>query len=336
MDKPEDAPVTRTPQNSNPQTILLTGAAGFVGNRLADRLADAFPDAVIVGADIATPDWPASDARRVEALDITDAEAVTACMKRHRPDRVVHLAAQSHVPTSFAKPLLTWRVNVAGTLNLLQAARDEAPGCLFVFVSSSEVYGRSFNEGRPVDETSMHAPMNPYAASKAAADAMVRDASGDDLHGIVLRPFNHVGPGQRQDFVVSAFSSQIARIEHGLQEPVLRVGNLDAQRDFLDVRDVIDAYVDIVRHGLEHPAGTVWNMCTGRPVTIKSILDDLLELSTADVEIAVDPERLRPSEVPVALGDASAIEEALGWRPTTEWGVTVRDTLEYWREMTRP
>jgi GDP-4-dehydro-6-deoxy-D-mannose reductase len=319
-----------------PKTILMTGAAGFVGSQLADRLTAEFPDAVLVGADLITPDWEVSPTRRVTALDITDEQAVRACFGEHKPDCIVHLAAQSHVPTSFQKPVLTWNVNVMGTLHLLEATRQECPGALFIFISSSEVYGREFNSGRPVQETTAFAPMNPYAASKAAADAMVRHAASDDVHTIVLRPFNHVGPGQRQDFVVSAFSSQIAKIEHGLQEPVLNVGNLDAQRDFLDVRDVLDAYVKTVRRGRDHASGTVWNLCSGRPVTIQSVLDDLLALSEIAIDVRTDPERLRPSEVPVALGESAAAREALGWEPSTPWSTTLADTLNHWRSITQP
>lgn len=319
-----------------PRTILITGAAGFVGSRLADRFAADFPETILIGADLSAPAWTEGPTRRTVALDITDESAVRDCFRVHRPDCVVHLAAQSHVPTSYQKPVLTWQVNVIGTMQLLEAARAEAPGGLFIFISSSEVYGREFNAGRPVTELSHFAPMNPYASSKAAADALVRDAASEDLHTLVLRPFNHVGPGQRQDFVVSAFSSQIARIEHGLQDPILHVGNLDAQRDFLDVRDVLDAYVRVVHRGHDHPGGTVWNLCTGRPVTIQSVLDDLLALSPADIEVRIDPDRLRPSEVPVALGDASAARAALDWSPATPWAKTLADTLDHWREITRP
>lgn len=320
----------------SPSTILITGAAGFVGTRLAGRLAAEFPEAVLVGTDLLTPNWTESPTRRVTALDITDPDSVRACFREHQPDCIVHLAAQSHVPTSFEKPILTWHVNLMGTLHLLEAARTESPGSLFVFISSSEVYGRQFNTGRPVDEQTPLAPMNPYAASKAAADTMVRQALSDAVHTIVLRPFNHVGPGQRQDFVVSAFSSQIAKIEHGLQDPVLHVGNLEAQRDFLDIRDVLDAYTRVIRVGRDHDPGTVWNLCTGRPVTIQSVLDDLLALSDTAIAVRIDSDRLRPSEVPVALGDASKARKALDWEPSTPWSTTLADTLDYWRDIKRP
>jgi len=310
--------------------ILVTGASGFVGKQLIARLAREFPDAAIVGADMqATPEG--GDRCRRVALDITDRQAVAELFAEHRPALVFHLAAQSHVPTSFAEPVLTWRVNLMGTLHLIEALKSARPDAHFVFVGSAEAYGRSFLAGVPISEDTVFAPMNPYAASKAAGDILVRQQAAEGLRTVVLRPFNHVGPGQRQDFVVSAFCSQIARIERGLQEPVIQVGNLEARRDFLDVRDVLDAYIAVVGRAADIPAGTAFNLASGRTVTIRGVLEDLLRLSGAAIEVRVDPARLRPSDIPVAAGDAGAARAAFGWEPRIPWGRTLADTLDYWR-----
>ena len=308
----------------------MTGAAGFVGRQLIARLALAYPDAEIVGTDVQAP--ADGDGRCIHAaLDITDRQAVRELIARHRPALVFHLAAQSHVPTSFADPVLTWNVNLMGTLHLLEAVKAVRPDARFVFVGSAEAYGREFLKGGALKEDSGFSPMNPYAASKAAGDILVRQQAVDGLRTIVLRPFNHVGPGQRQDFVVSAFCSQIARIERGLQEPVIQVGNLEARRDFLDVRDVLDAYVAVVGEGGDIPAGSVFNLASGRTVTIREVLDDLLRLSDVAIDVRVDPARLRPSDIPVAAGDAGAARAAFGWEPRIPWRKTLADTLDYWR-----
>jgi GDP-4-dehydro-6-deoxy-D-mannose reductase len=197
------------------------------------------------------------------------------------------------------------------------------PDARFVFVGSAEAYGREF-KGGALKEDSGFSPMNPYAASKAAGDILVRQQAVDGLRTIVLRPFNHVGPGQRQDFVVSAFCSQIARIERGLQEPIIQVGNLEARRDFLDVRDVLDAYVAVVGEGRDIPAGSVFNLASGRTVTIREVLDDLLSLSDIAIDVRVDPARLRPrtSRSPWRGRPAPPSDGSRG-----SWRRTLSDTL---------
>ncbi|MDO9172730.1 MAG: GDP-mannose 4,6-dehydratase [bacterium] len=311
--------------------ILVTGASGFVGRRLARRLAEAFPDATILGADRRPPDD--SDAVVAHAeLDITDRRAVAALVAEHKPALVFHLAAQAHVPTSFAEPVPTWNVNLMGTLHLVEAVRDAVPEARFVHVGSAEAYGSEFLRGVPLAEDAAFAPLNPYAASKAAADLLVRQQAAAGLRAVVLRPFNHVGPGQRRDFVVSAFCSQIAGIERGLQEPVIMVGNLDARRDFLDVRDVLDAYVAVVARGGDLRPGSAYNLCSGRTVAIRDVLEDLLALSRVAIDVRVDAARLRPVEIPVMAGDAGAARAALSWEPRIPWRQTLADTLAYWRD----
>ncbi len=312
--------------------ILVTGACGFVGRHLVRRLAATHPGARILGVDRRLPPDGDGGSPHV-ALDVTDRRAVADLVAEHRPGLVFHLAAQTHVPTSFAEPAPTWNVNLMGTLHLLEAVRGAVPGARFVYVGSAEAYGSAFLRGVPLAEDAAFAPLNPYAASKAAADLLVRQQAAAGLRAVVLRPFNHVGPGQRRDFVVSAFCSQIARIERGLQEPVIMVGHLDARRDFLDVRDILDAYVAVVDRGGDLPPGSAFNLCSGKTVAIRSVLEDLLGLSRVTIEVRVDPARLRPVEIPVMAGDAGAARAALSWEPRVPWRETLADTLAYWRSV---
>ncbi|HPF34761.1 MAG TPA: GDP-mannose 4,6-dehydratase [Candidatus Krumholzibacteria bacterium] len=307
--------------------VLVTGAGGFVGRPLCGLLAER--GWTVTAADLQAP---APDG--AVALDVTDGEAARAVLAQAAPDVVLHLAAQSHVPTSFRDPLGTWRVNALGTLTLLEALRELGSDAAFVLISTAEVYGDAFAAGTPVPETAPLAPRNPYAASKAAADDLVR-AAACERRTLVLRPFNHVGPGQREDFVLPAFAAQIARIEAGLQDPVLRVGNLDARRDFLDVRDVLEAYALVLDRLDDLPSGAAFNVCSGSTRRIGSLLDDLLARSDARIVVEQDPERLRPSDVPVACGDGGALREAVGWAPSTPWEETLARVLEDWRRRVR-
>ena len=311
-------------------SVLITGAGGFVGRPLGDLLAA--QGWTVAAADLAAP--ASAPGITPLVLDVTDAAAARAALRATAPAVVLHLAAQSHVPTSFRDPLATWRVNTLGTLTLLEALRDLDSTAAFVLISTAETYGGSFAAGAPVGEAAPLDPRNPYAASKAAADALVR-AAARERRTAVLRSFNHVGPGQREDFVLPAFAAQIARIEAGLQDPVLRVGNLEARRDFLDVRDVLEAYALVLDRLEELPTGAAFNVCSGTTRRIGSLLDDLLARSEARITVERDPARLRPSDIPVACGDPSALREAVGWTPHVPWDQTVDTVLADWRRRTR-
>jgi GDP-4-dehydro-6-deoxy-D-mannose reductase len=310
--------------------ILLTGATGFVGPCLLEaiRRSEKLSAAEIVVWEYDPEDTSGNNPNNV---DIRRSDVVDAAIKALPPDLVVHLAAQSHVPTSFAKPELTWRINVLGTLNLFEALKAHAPDAGVLFIGSSEEYGKSFQCGKPLDETALLQPQNPYAASKAAADIMAGQYAAQGLRVIRMRPFNHIGIGQRSEFVVPAFASQIAKIEAGVQEPILKVGNLEAQRDFLDVRDVVGAYVAALEHMDSLPPGLALNVCSGVARKISEILEGLLSLSDSDIEVTQDLNRMRPSDTPLAVGDASASAEYLEWKPRISLEQTLKEILNEWR-----
>lgn len=233
---------------------------------------------------------------------------------------------------SVKDPRLAWRVNLDGTLNVVLAMQAHTPGAHLLFVSSAEVYGDSLNGAAPVDETSLLQPVNPYAASKAAADILVRQAASAGLSATVARPFNHTGPGQSDAFVVPNFAGQIARIEAGLQPPVIEVGNLDDERDFLDVADVVNAYGLLLGRRGDPAAHGVFNVASGVAWRIGDILERLLSAARRRIEVRVDPSRLRPAPIPRVVGDASRLRD-LGWRPTRSIDDTLHAVLEEHRRV---
>jgi GDP-4-dehydro-6-deoxy-D-mannose reductase len=299
-----------------PRRVLLTGASGFVGRHLVAALGEAWPD-----AELSAP-----------SFDVADARAAAAAVGDARPDACVHLAAISAVTIARREPERAWRVNLHGTLNLANAILAQAPECVFLFASSADAYGLSFRAGWPLDESAVLAPVNTYAASKAAADLAVGALAAEGLRAIRLRPFNHVGPGQSPDFVVAAFAEQVARIAAGVQPPVVRVGALDAGRDLLDVRDVCAAYVAAIRNAEGLAPGAIFNVASGTVRRVGDILEALLGLARVAARIEADAARLRPSDIPLACGDARRARAVLGWQPRISWEQTLRDTLAYWRE----
>ena len=313
---------TRSPK------VLVTGCSGFVGGHLVAALRDRVPEVEVVGTTHGVAGALDGTVRMVP-LDVTDRAATEAVVAAERPDAVVHLAALSHVTDSAADPTRTLSVNLLGTLNLADAVLDHAPEARFLFVGSSEAYGRTLARwDRPLDEDAPFAPNNPYATSKAAADLLVGElAARRGLRAVRFRPFNHTGPGQDARFVVPAFARQIARIEAGAQEPVVRVGDLTARREFLDVRDVVRAYADAALRPEPMEGGLALNLATGRPVTIRSVLDTLIGLSGASIRVERDPNRMRPPEAGYAGGDASAAA-ALGWRATVPLETTLAAVLD--------
>lgn len=311
------------------QRTLITGANGFVGRQLCRTLQQAGQHVIAVTS--GAPSQPLA-ADQLLQCDIRDADALRQAVARARPTHIVHLAAITHIPTSFADPQLTWHTNVMASVSLMEAVRQHAPDAFTLFVSSSEVYGASFKHGLPVDEQTACLPMNPYAASKLAGEVAVQEYFRQGMRGVIARPFNHIGENQSPAFATASFARQIARAEAGLQPPVLRVGNLEAQRDFLDVQDVCNAYLKLMElpaKGTEH--SRYFNIASGNTYSIRNVLEALLSLSPLQLRIEQDPERLRPSDIPVAIGDNCAIQQSTGWQPLIPLQDTLQRLLAFWR-----
>jgi GDP-4-dehydro-6-deoxy-D-mannose reductase len=300
--------------------LLLTGGQGFVGRYLTSAIAQAHPDWLI---DV--PPAPTADGA---GLDIADGDAVSAYIKAAQPHMVVHLAAVAAVTTSVQSPRLAWDINLGGTLNVVLAMREHAPHAHLLHVSSAEVYGASFKSGAAATEQTLLQPMNPYAATKAAADILVRQAAADGLSATIMRPFNHTGAGQSESFVAPSFAAQIARIEAGIQAPVLSVGSLDEERDFLDVRDVVRAYAMALDARSTLTTGDVFNVASGRAVRIGDLLERLLGQARTPIEVRVDPERLRRSPVKKAIGNPAYLQQSLNWVPAIDLDTTLLAVLE--------
>jgi GDP-4-dehydro-6-deoxy-D-mannose reductase len=289
---------------------FLTGASGFVGSHLTAQLQAA-------GDEVTCLD---------EKTDLLDRQALRAELEAARPDAIYHLAALTHVGRSWEDPSDTMRVNALGTLELLEAARG-AGSPRVLLVSSAEVYGTG--DGRELDEDSPLRPLSPYAASKVSAEFLGLQAFlGHGLPVLRARPFNHVGPGQSDAFVVSALARRVADAERAGGGEV-RVGNLEAARDFTDVRDVVRAYRMLMTDG---EPGAVYNVCSGRPRTIASLLDGLIARSGAPIEAVVDPELVRPVDIPVLSGSAKRLEALTGWHPEIDLERTLDDVLAWYRE----
>jgi GDP-4-dehydro-6-deoxy-D-mannose reductase len=307
--------------------VLITGANGFVGPYVRHALRRICGDDVVVVA-TSKDGGPHPAFGRVEALDVTDTAAVREAVARHRPTHVIHLAAVAALDVAQADPRKTWRIHVDGALNLANAIIDRAPDCWLVHVGSGLVYGESAKTGLPLDEGALLAPIDEYAVTKAAADLALGALSYQGLKCVRMRPFNHTGPGQTEAFAVPAFAMQIARIEAGLAEPVIRVGNLDARRDFLDARDVADAYARVVLKSNELAPNSIFNVSSGLSWRMSDILDLLLARSSARIVTEHDPLRLRRSDLPCIVGDATRARTRLGWAPAYPFEDTLAAVLE--------
>jgi GDP-4-dehydro-6-deoxy-D-mannose reductase len=313
--------------------ILVTGAAGFVGGHVLPLLAETGDRVAGIGRGM-LPDLPAGVT--YETLDLLDEAALSGFVARFRPTAILHLAGLASVADSASGPGQTWRVNVNGLMNLV-AAVEAVPGCTFFFVSSGEVYGSAFLAGHALTEAAEPLPRNTYARSKWVGEQLLRDLLpriGVKL--VVLRPFNHIGPGQDERFVVASFARQIARIEAGLVPPSLAVGNLSSHRDFLDVADVAQAYADLIGRAESLADGSVFNISSGHPRTIASVLADLRTRAQVPFEVRTAPERVRPTEIPLAAGDAGRLQAATGWRPRVDWDVSLTRVLDDARARAAP
>jgi GDP-4-dehydro-6-deoxy-D-mannose reductase len=310
------------------QHVLLTGACGFVGKTLLPMLQAKGCRVTCTSTSASSHEDSAAD---WVTLDINDAAAVSRVLEQVKPSHVVHLAAQSHVPRSFREPAQTWQTNVMGTLHLLEAVKKHCCEAFFLFISSSEVYGESFKAAKLLGESVGCMPMNPYAASKRAAELAVEQYFRQGLAGVIARPFNHIGPGQSPDFVTASFAKQIAAIEAGKQKPILQVGNLEAQRDFLDVKDVCTAYLALLELNTADIEDRVFNIASGQPRRIDDVLKLLLQQSSQKIAIEQDPEHMRPSDISLAAGNCTRIRELTGWQASYDLSSTLSELLNYWR-----
>ncbi len=304
---------------------LVTGSNGFVGTHLINHLL-AQPGLEVIGVDLAARPGAACP---TYAVDLNDPDLVAAAVRDLRPDVVFHLAAQAAVQVSWADRGRTVVNNVLSQLYLIEALLAAGLKPRLLVVGSADEYGLVKSDELPVKEDNPLRPNSPYAVSKIGQDMLAYQYFL--THGLPVlrvRPFNHLGPGQSDLFVAGSFARQIAEIEGGRRELVLRVGNLDARRDFTDVRDVVRAYWLLAQKGTP---GEVYNIGSGRSLAVSSLLERLLALSPAKIDVQVDPARLRPSDIPDLVCDFSKIEAEVGWRPTIPLERTLRDLLDYWR-----
>jgi GDP-4-dehydro-6-deoxy-D-mannose reductase len=315
--------------------ILITGAGGFVGGHLAEYLLTQ-PD-IIIDAAVFTPlgQNPRLDNLKVNRhqMDLREAEAVGCLIEAAQPDMVIHLAALASVGQSFKNPWNTLENNILAQINLLESVRKTRPQTRVLVISSAEIYGAAGGT-RGLDESTPFEPANPYSVSKVTQDMLgLQYYIAHHIPVIRARPFNHIGPGQGSGFVAADFASQIAAIEARQREPVIFVGNLAAERDFTDVRDVVRAYHLMLTHG---QPGDVYNVCSGRAYSIQYLLDTLLSYSTVEIEVRQDPARMRPSDVPRRVGDASKLRQHTGWEPVIPFEQSLLDILNDWRQRMAP
>ncbi|MCK8489211.1 GDP-mannose 4,6-dehydratase [Paenibacillus sp. MBLB2552] len=306
---------------------LITGVTGFVGSYLCRRLLDAGCEVVGLARSIKTDD----NEIRLISCDVTDEAHLRKVLKKEKPDQIYHLAGSAFVPFTIKEPRVTYNTIVNGTLSLYEALRglDVAPKVLFV--GSAAVYGEG--SGSAFKESDLMKPVNPYAGAKACADLISEQyANTYEMNIIRVRPFNHTGPRQSPAFVCSSFAKQVAEIEIGATSE-LTVGNLNVKRDFLDVRDVVDAYFLLMEKGV---SGEVYNVSSQQAVSVSDLLDLLTQLSKVkSLNIEVDPNKLRHNETPVKFGDSSKIRKEIGWEPTHKIEQTMSDLLDYWRMFIR-
>ena len=313
---------------------LITGVTGFAGSHLAEYLLAHQPQVEIVGI----RRWRSpmenithiADRLELVETDLTDYHSVFRMLEQAKPDYIFHLAAQSFVPTSWNAPAATLDINVIGQTHLFEAVRALALDPVIQIACSSEEYGLVHPDETPIKETNPLRPLSTYAVSKIAQDYLgYQYFQSYGLKVVRTRGFNHTGPRRGEVFVTSNFAKQLARIKAGLAEPVIRVGNLEALRDFTDVRDMVRAYWLAVIRG---KPGEVYNIASGRGIVIQELLDRLIALTGVEVTIEQDPERMRPSDVEILIGDSSKFRNDTGWEPEIPFDQTLKDIVEYWRE----
>jgi GDP-4-dehydro-6-deoxy-D-mannose reductase len=313
---------------------LITGYTGFAGSHLADYILKNHPDVEVYGI----KRWRSrtenvdhlSGKVKVLHCDLRDAVSTHNVLKEIKPDRIFHLAAQSFVPTSWEAPSDTITTNVISQINIFEAVRELKLQSRIQLACSSEEYGMVYENEVPIKETNPLRPLSPYAVSKVTQDYL--GYQYNKSYGIFIvrtRGFNHTGPRRGDVFVTSNFAKQIAEIEKGKKPPTIFVGNLEAKRDFTDVRDMVRAYWLSLEKG---EPGEVYNLSSNSTHSIQSMLDKLLSFSTIKIEVKQDPARMRPSDVMILWGDNSKFVKQTGWKPEIPFEKTMKDLLDFWRE----
>ncbi len=314
--------------------VMITGITGFAGSHLAEYILAEHPGVQVSGLvrwrsrmDNVKGILGKVDLYEADLKDIVSLKKALAVAK---PDKIFHLAAQSFVPTSWKMPAETFAINALGQINLFEALIDLKLNPKFQIAGSSEEYGMVYAHEVPMKETNYLRPLSPYAVSKVAQDLLgYQYHQSYGLRTVRTRGFNHTGPRRGDVFVTSNFAKQVAEIEKGLKPPIIHVGNLEAKRDFTDVRDMVRAYW-LATEKCED--GDVYNIGSGTTYVMQDMLDMLLGMSTVKVKVEVDPARLRPSDVPILLADASKFVKQTGWQPRIPFATTLKDLLNYWRE----
>jgi GDP-4-dehydro-6-deoxy-D-mannose reductase len=306
-------------------TVLVTGAGGFAGSHLVQHLA---ASANVVGWARSAPPADVAELARWQSVDLLDRDHLRSAIRNLRPRIVYHCAGLPHVAESFRKGADALAANALATHNLLDALRRAGGSCRVLVVGSATVYAASAS---PLTEDAAVGPTSPYARSKLAQEQLALRATIEDgLDVVVTRTFNHTGPRQKPAFVAPSMAKQIALIERGAAEPVIRVGNLDAQRDLTDVRDVARAYAAVMASGV---SGTVYNVASGVGRPVRAILDGLVGRARVPVRIETDPSRMRANDAPILVGDSTRLRQATGWQPAIGFEQLLDDLLEYWRRV---
>jgi len=303
--------------------VLVTGAGGFAGSHLLEHLAGS---ADLVGWSRSEPTKDLATLARWQRVDLLDRDQVTDALSSIRPSSIFHCAGLPHVAESWVDTAAPFAANVLGTHRLLEAIERLGTRCRVLVTSSAQVYAPSTE---PITEDQTIAPSSPYALSKLAQEQLALRAATGTIEVIVSRPFNHTGPRQKPAFLAPTVARQIAMIERGLLEPVLKVGNLVPSRDVMDVRDAVRAYAAIMKSGTP---GTIYNVASGVGRPVRTIVEALVARSRVPVRIEQDPSRFRPSDVPVFVGSSRRLQQATGWRPEISFEKMIDDLLDYWRQ----
>ena len=306
--------------------ILITGGTGFVGKHLAQLLTQD----PAVELHLTTHRSGSKSLNNIffHSIDLNHQESVHSLIQSLQPQEIYHLAAFASVADSFSQPATVLSNNYHLTLNLLEAARLHSPSSKILLISSADIYDKSLTS--PIDENRLIKPTNPYAASKAAQDFLAQAYQQSfNLSIIIARPFNHIGPGQKTGFVVADFASNIIRAKLNKQASIIKVGNLDAKRDFTDVRDMVQAYHLLMSKG---QSGEIYNIGSGRTIKISDLLDQLITLSQTHIQVEIDPHKLRPIDYPEISVDNRKIT-TLGWQPQISFEQTLVDILDYWHDI---